>query len=90
MRDSPPPPHTPLALTLAHAPGYRCIDEVKQHPFFAGVAWDAVRQAPAPPVVSRPEAGRDDLSLDWELMSLFRQANPAAVKYEYLPSGATV
>jgi hypothetical protein len=60
------------------------------HPFFSGVDWAAVRDAPAPQCVPRPDAGeREDLSLDWELTSLFRQASTPAVRYEYLPSGAT-
>jgi hypothetical protein len=70
--------------------GYASIQEVQQHPFFAGVNWDAVRDAAAPKFVPRPADARQDLSLDWELTSLFRQAAAPAVKYEYLPTGATV
>lgn len=76
-------------LLLAVA-GYKSIAEVQQHPFFAGVNWHAVRAAAAPKSVPRPVQSREDLSLDWELTSLFRQAAAPAVKYEYLPTGATV
>lgn len=77
-------------LSVAPAAGYNSIEEVQQHPFFAGINWHAVRDAPAPKCVPRQTSGREDLSLDWELTSLFRQAAQPAVKYEYLPTGATV
>lgn len=79
-----------ISCLSATTTGYRSIQEVQQHPFFAGVNWTAVRDAPAPKFVPRPTQGREDLSLDWELTSLFRQAAAPAVKYEYLPTGATV
>lgn len=78
-------------FTYAPRPaGYSSIQEVQQHPFFAGVNWHAVRDAAAPKFVPRPADARQDLSLDWELTSLFRQPAAPAVKYEYLPTGATV
>lgn len=70
--------------------GYKSLQEVQQHPFFAGINWQAVRAAPAPQFVPRPAQDREDLSLDWELTSLFRQPAAPALKYEYLPTGATV
>lgn len=71
--------------------GYASIQEVQQHPFFAGVNWQAVRDAAAPKFVPRAaDPARQDLSLDWELTSLFRQPAAPAVKYEYLQTGATV
>jgi hypothetical protein len=79
-----------LLFAASRAAGYRSLEEVQQHPFFAGVNWDAVRDAAAPQFVPMPSDGRQDLSLDWELTSLFRQAAAPAVKYEYLPTGATV
>lgn len=77
-------------LFVIPAAGYNSIEEVQQHPFFAGINWHAVRDAPAPKCVPRQTSGREDLSMDWELTSLFRQAAQPAVKYEYLPTGATV
>jgi hypothetical protein len=76
--------------TAAAAAGYNSLQEVMDHPFFAGIDWQAVRQAPAPKFAVQPATDRQDLSLDWELTSLFRQAAAPAVKYEYLPTGATV
>jgi hypothetical protein len=80
--------HSLLLLLLAA--GYNSLQDVMSHPFFAGVDWQVVRQAPAPKFAPQPATDRQDLSLDWELTSLFRQAAAPAVKYEYLPTGATV
>eukprot|EP00878_Enallax_costatus_P040720 GHUV01047074.1.p1 GENE.GHUV01047074.1~~GHUV01047074.1.p1 ORF type:complete len:291 (+),score=88.91 GHUV01047074.1:747-1619(+) len=77
-----------LQLDPADRIGYNSIDEVKQHPFFAGINWDAVREAPAPKIVACRQHSSQDVGLDWELTSLIRNSQP--VKYEYLPTGATV
>lgn len=62
--------------------GSNCLQEVKDHPFFAGVDWTDVRAAPAPQFVPCPSAAchacDDDDALDWELTSLVRGAAEAA------------
>lgn len=73
---------------LLSCAGYHSLDEVKQHPFFAGINWEAVREAPAPKILACKQQSSQDLALDWELTSLIRSSAP--VKYEYLPTGATV
>lgn len=89
------PDKLPLALLLAPPPlywgqtGAKSLEELQAHPFFAGVDWAAVRDAPAPRFVPPPAPPADDLGLDWELSSLFRSAAPP-LKYEYLPPGAAV
>ncbi|KAF6259923.1 3-phosphoinoside dependent protein kinase [Scenedesmus sp. NREL 46B-D3] len=78
-----------LQLEPSERLGHRSIAEVQQHPFFAGVNWAAVRSAPAPQFVPPQPPNPDDAALDWEFQSLVRNAAPP-IKYEYLPSGATV
>lgn len=74
-----------LFLLLA---GYSSIQEVKQHAFFAGINWEAVRKAPAPQTVACRQHSPQDVGLDWELTSLIRTSQP--VRYEYLTTEATV
>lgn len=73
---------------LAASTGYHGIDEVMQHPFFATINWQAVRDAPAPQMVACKQQNVHEAALDWELTSLIRSSAP--VRYEYLPTGATV
>eukprot|EP00775_Hariotina_reticulata_P004840 gene4840-5087_t len=78
-----------LQLEPSHRLGHTDIAEVQRHPFFAGIDWSGVREAPAPRFVPLPAPNPDDLALDWELTSLL-SGSGVPVKYEYLPSGAAV
>lgn len=56
----------------AHAgAGEEGLQELKSHPFFAGVDWALLREQPAP-AFARPQrhADVDDVGLDWEMTSL--------------------
>jgi hypothetical protein len=61
--------------------------ELKQHPFFQGIDWEHLREGPAPVFTPPQPPSGEDMSLDWELTSLF---NSQPVRYEYLPSGTAV
>ena len=61
--------------------------EVKQHPFFQGIDWDHIWDRPAPVFTPPKPPSAEEMSLDWELTSLF---NSQPVRYEYLPSGTAV
>jgi hypothetical protein len=75
------------AAAAAAASGAHDMSQLKAHPLFEGVDWQAVRGRPAPVPAPLPQPSPDDVGLDWELTSLLQQQ---PVRYEYLPSGTPV
>jgi 3-phosphoinositide dependent protein kinase-1 len=83
---------------LREAPAERIgasgLAELRAHPFFEGVDWArGARAAPAPALVPVRVQSDEEVALDWELSSLFRNGADSSgggggVYYEYLPTAA--
>jgi hypothetical protein len=79
---------------LAQAPearlGAHDLSELRAHPFFEGVDWQRVRDAPAPPTVDARAPDTAAMGLDWELTSMALDSTNGMPSYEYLPPGTAV
>jgi 3-phosphoinositide dependent protein kinase-1 len=82
--DFPPAARDLVARLLVTEPAERLgagdTAELRAHPFFEGVAWEALRDGPAPAFRPRAAPVEDDEGFDWEMSSL---ALAAPVRYTY-------